>query len=144
MVSITNAIAYPSIGLIKYCARNPTPTCKVAITSVNQQKDSTSIQEVLSTETNEYFFVIHAVKGQKHTVQGFLKHLLKSSNVNVSPIDSIKNPRPTVKRSVSNQVTCRPTESRTPYIQFGMALAERRVQIVRELACERKFTIDGL
>jgi hypothetical protein len=93
-------------------------------------------------EMYQYFYIIHAAKGQLHTVHGFLKHLLKSSNVNVSPIDSIRNPRPTVKRSVSNHVTCKPEESRKPYIQFGMALAESTNSM--EIAGERKFTIDGL
>lgn len=39
------------------------------------------------------------------TVHGFLKQRLKSSNVNVNPIESIRKPNATVKRSVSNQVT---------------------------------------
>lgn len=39
------------------------------------------------------------------TVHGFLMHLLKSSNVRVNPMESMRNPKPRVKRSVSNQVT---------------------------------------
>lgn len=81
----------PRRGLTKYCARNPTPTCtKEDSKNVKQRKDCRYAK---------------ISKFENHTVQGFRMHLLKSSKVKVRPIESMRKPNPTVKRSVSNQVT---------------------------------------
>ena len=71
---------------------------------------------------------IDKVKKLILTVHGFRIQRLKSSNVNVNPIESMRKPRPSVKRSVCNHVTCRknPNSANQPTLDFSSTKAAEK------------------
>lgn len=76
------------------------------------------------------------------TVQGFLRQRLKSSNVSVSPIDSMRKPKPTGNRSVPNQVTCLLQQQHVKWLD----MINKTVFILGSYddMCKGKLTAEGL
>lgn len=72
--------------------------CKKPYTHLQKQNQ----YHLKEDKTNKFSFKYEL---SSLTVHGFRRHLLKSSNVNVKPIESMRKPKPSVKRSFSNQVT---------------------------------------